>query len=71
MQEKRTHRAALQWQGNVNRRQFVGGALTAAASVSTLSVLANVTAHSALAQTPAVDSPHQIKLGVIGNGGGR
>ena len=69
MKDHRSHREALQIQGKLDRRQFVSGALTAAASVSSLAALANVTAHSASAQAPPVDSPRKIKLGVVGNGG--
>lgn len=69
MQDNRTQRTALQRQGNVNRRQFVSGALTAAAAVSTFGAFANATTPVAAAQAPAVDTSRKIKLGVIGNGG--
>ena len=69
MKEHRSHQEARQIPGKLDRRQFVSGALTAAASVSSLAALANVTAHGASAQAPPVDAPRKIKLGVIGNGG--
>ena len=69
MQDNRTQRTALQRQGNVNRRQFVSGALTAAAAVSTFGAFANATTPVAAVQAPAVDTSRKIKLGVIGNGG--
>ena len=38
MQDNRSQREALQFQGKLDRRQFVSGALTAAASVSSLAL---------------------------------
>jgi myo-inositol 2-dehydrogenase / D-chiro-inositol 1-dehydrogenase len=59
----------MQAQNRLDRRQFVGGALSVAAAVTSLSALANVTVHSASAQAPQGDPSRKIKLGVIGNGG--
>lgn len=56
-------------QERFDRRQFVGGALSVAASVTSLAALANVTVHTASAQAPQQAASRKIKLGVVGNGG--
>src|SRR5512140_818799 len=56
----------LQIQGELNRRQFLGGALSLAASASVLPSFSSRAAELA-ANPPTYD--RKIKLGVIGNGG--
>ena len=65
----KTNRCALESNGALNRRQFIGGALTAAASGSALTALSNVVAADSPPQAKPADFQRKIKLGVVGNGG--
>ncbi len=53
----------------LNRRQFLGGALTAAASTSSLAAFPTLAAESTGPESKPVELKRKIKLGVIGNGG--
>ena len=53
----------------MNRRQFLGGALTAAVSGSSLTALSNLAAQSSAPGSKPPDFQRKIKLGVVGNGG--
>ena len=55
--------------GMLNRRQFLGGALTVAASASSLAAFSSLGAESAPPESKPVEFQRKIKLGVIGNGG--
>jgi len=62
-------RSALDSKGALNRRQFLSGALTVAASASSLAVLPGLAAESAPPESKSVEFNRKIKMGVIGNGG--
>ncbi len=68
-QTEATNRRVMNSPDVLNRRRFIGGALTAAASVSSLSALSNLAPQNASAQSEPAEFPRKIKLGVIGNGG--
>ena len=55
--------------GMLNRRQFLGGALTVAASASSLAALPGLAAEGSPPESKPVEFQRKIKLGVIGNGG--
>jgi len=63
------NRSVLNTTATLNRRQFLGGALTVAASASTLATLSGLAAESASQDSKPVELQRKIKLGVIGNGG--
>ena len=54
--------------GMLNRRQFLGGALTVAASAESFATLSNLAAAPPPEPKP-VEFRRKIKLGVVGNGG--
>jgi len=53
----------------LNRRGFIRGALTAAASASSMTALSNLVAQSSPTEIKPAEFQRKIKLGVIGNGG--
>jgi myo-inositol 2-dehydrogenase / D-chiro-inositol 1-dehydrogenase len=55
--------------GALNRRQFLGGALTVAASARTFTGLTSLAAETAARDSKPPEFQQKIKLGVIGNGG--
>lgn len=55
--------------GMLNRRRFLGGALTVAASASSLAALPGLAAESSPPESKPVEFKRKIKLGIIGNGG--
>ena len=63
------NRYSLNLRGALNRRQFLGGALTAAVSGSSLTALSNLAAQSSAPESKPPDFQRKIKLGVVGNGG--
>ena len=63
------YRSALDSKRALNRRQFLGGALTVAASASSLAAFSSLGAESSLPESKPVEFKRKIKLGVIGNGG--
>ena len=65
----KTNRCAQESKGALNRRQFIGGALTAAASGSALIALSNLAAQDSPPDSKPADFQRKIKLGVVGNGG--
>src|ERR1035438_7801390 len=65
----KTNRCAQESKGALNRRQFIGGALTAAASGSALITLSNLAAQDSPPDSKPADFQRKIKLGVVGNGG--
>ncbi len=68
-QRSTSQRQGFEMRDALNRRRFLGGAFTAAASVSSLSALSSLAVPSAAAQPGPSDFERKIKLGVIGNGG--
>lgn len=69
LQTNSPHRYALDGQNSLNRRQFLGGALTVAASVSSLASFSSRAAENAPPQQNRPEFKRKIKLGVVGNGG--
>ena len=65
----KTNRCAQESKGALNRRQFIGGALTAAASGSALTALSNLVAQDSHPDSKPAGFQRKIKLGVVGNGG--
>lgn len=53
----------------LNRRGFIRGALTAAASASSMTALSNLVAQTSPAEAKPAEFQRKIKLGVVGNGG--
>jgi predicted dehydrogenase len=68
-QISKTGSHTLNRKGALNRRQFIGGALTAAASASSLTALSGLAAQNAATESKPAVFERKIKLGVIGNGG--
>ena len=64
-----TDQAHVKSGGALNRRQFLGGALTLTASASSLASLSVRAAESPPTEPKAAGFQRKIKLGVIGNGG--
>ena len=63
------NRYSLNPRGALNRRQFLGGALTAAVSAASLTALPSLVAQNTSPESKPPDFQRKVKLGVIGNGG--
>jgi predicted dehydrogenase len=55
--------------GTLNRRQFLGGALTVGISASSVGALSSLAAEAPPSEPNPVEYKRKIKLGVVGNGG--
>jgi myo-inositol 2-dehydrogenase / D-chiro-inositol 1-dehydrogenase len=62
-------RSSLDTQGKLNRRQFLGGALTAGISATSVGALSSLAAEVPPPDSKPAEYQRKIKLGVIGNGG--
>jgi myo-inositol 2-dehydrogenase/D-chiro-inositol 1-dehydrogenase len=69
MNKGKMNQTSVETQGTLNRRQFLGGALTMASSASSLAALSSLAADSASPEPKPAEFKRKIKLGVIGNGG--
>jgi myo-inositol 2-dehydrogenase / D-chiro-inositol 1-dehydrogenase len=63
------NQSAYDPKGAINRRQFLGGALTVAASASSLPIASSLAAERPLPESKPMEFKRKIKLGVVGNGG--
>ena len=67
--ESNLSRSSSDTQGKLNRRQFLGGALTGGISASSAGTLSSLAAEAPPPESKPAEYKRKIKLGVVGNGG--
>jgi hypothetical protein len=67
--ESNLRRSSSDTKGKLNRRQFLGGALSVGISASSVGSLSSLAAENPPLESKPAEFTRKIKLGVVGNGG--